>query len=74
MRVYICTYGIYKPTPSSWVRIAHVGPKAPNMQEYAHFTPNATPFTCAPHSFTRGLEELQSVVCGHCLPQVDAVC
>ena len=32
----------------------HVGPKAPNMQDYAHFTPNATLFTCTTLPFTRG--------------------
>ena len=32
-------------------RIAHnVGPKAPNMQEYAHFPLNATRFTCTMQS------------------------
>ena len=30
------------------------GPEAPNMQEYAHFTANATPFTRMPLPFTRG--------------------
>ena len=50
------------------------GPKAPNMQEYAHFTPNATPFTHIALLVTRRPWELWSVVCRHCVPHVDTIC
>ena len=39
----------------------HLGPKSPNMQEEAHFTPDATVFSCAsptPPPLTCGPEEL----------------
>ena len=53
---------------------ARRGPKALNMQEYAHIAPNATPFTCILLPFTHGPEELRSIVYRHPVPQGDAVC
>ena len=40
------------PSPSQWARGAPCAPKATNMEEYAHFTPNATLFTRTQHPFT----------------------
>ena len=39
---------------------------APSMQEYAHFTRNATPFTCTPHPFTGQLIKYKAYFISTC--------